>query len=225
MLRNLNVIVFCIAVAMLFVFVGLPTDRQSNAQEDKTQQASPAPVQPEIVQAACQCDCEARVSALEATTETLRADLDALKKTCGELACKCNEAPKAAPADPAPQAAAPAPPKSMTRSTNGIVLAPGETLVAIDGKPVQSAPMVQRRVVSSGGHWTYPGTISGHLQSDHGVAVQGMSRQEMLTLHDSLHEGTNVPMAPTQNCPNGNCPTAGSPRVPLLFPNLGRKYR
>ncbi len=39
------------------------------------------------------------------------------------------------------------------------------------------------------GHWTYPGLIGNHLERDHGVATSGMSRQEQLNLHDSLHEG------------------------------------
>lgn len=42
----------------------------------------------------------------------------------------------------------------------------------------------------SAGHWTYPGTISNHLEGAHGVPTAGMSRQQMLNLHDSLHEGT-----------------------------------
>lgn len=42
----------------------------------------------------------------------------------------------------------------------------------------------------SPGHWSYPGTITNHLESEHGVATAGMSRQQMLDLHDSLHEGT-----------------------------------
>jgi len=41
----------------------------------------------------------------------------------------------------------------------------------------------------SRGHWSYPGTISGHLQSTHGVSTVGMSREQMLNLHDALHEG------------------------------------
>jgi hypothetical protein len=39
-------------------------------------------------------------------------------------------------------------------------------------------------------HWTYPGTIAGHLQREHRVSTTGMSREQMLNLHDALHEGT-----------------------------------
>jgi len=45
------------------------------------------------------------------------------------------------------------------------------------------------RGAASASHWTYPGTITNHLQGAHGVPTNGMSRQQMLDLHDSLHEG------------------------------------
>lgn len=41
------------------------------------------------------------------------------------------------------------------------------------------------------GHWSFPGTIESHLESTHGVATAGMTRQQKLNLHDSLHEGTS----------------------------------
>jgi hypothetical protein len=41
------------------------------------------------------------------------------------------------------------------------------------------------------GHWSFPGTIESHLEGTHGVATAGMSRQEKLNLHDSLHEGAS----------------------------------
>lgn len=40
------------------------------------------------------------------------------------------------------------------------------------------------------GHWSYPGTIDNHLESTHGVSTAGMTREQKLSLHDSLHEGT-----------------------------------
>lgn len=46
--------------------------------------------------------------------------------------------------------------------------------------------------VQSRGHWTYPGTISGHLNGTHGVATAGMTREQMLNLHDAIHEGRVV---------------------------------
>lgn len=48
---------------------------------------------------------------------------------------------------------------------------------------VQSAPEVR-------GHWSYPGTIDSHLESVHGKSTAGMTRQQKLDYHDSLHEGT-----------------------------------
>ena len=39
------------------------------------------------------------------------------------------------------------------------------------------------------GHWTFPGTIESHLGSTHGVDTSGMTRGQMLSTHDALHEG------------------------------------
>lgn len=44
---------------------------------------------------------------------------------------------------------------------------------------------------ASTGHWSYPGTIDSHLRSTHGVSPAGMSMQQKLSLHDSLHTGTS----------------------------------
>lgn len=56
-----------------------------------------------------------------------------------------------------------------------------------------------------------------HLESDHGVSTAGMSHQQMLNLHDSLHNGTKTVSKPAvryvqpvryqSNCPGGVCPT------------------
>ena len=45
----------------------------------------------------------------------------------------------------------------------------------------------------SRGHWSYPGTISGHLKATHGVSTIGMSHEQMLNTHDALHENRYVP--------------------------------
>lgn len=37
-------------------------------------------------------------------------------------------------------------------------------------------------------HWSFPGTIDRHLQADHGINTRGMSYEQMLNLHDSIHE-------------------------------------
>lgn len=54
-----------------------------------------------------------------------------------------------------------------------------------------SAP-VYAPEIRSAGHWSYPGTISGHLSRTHGVSTAGMTREQMLDLHDALHEGRAV---------------------------------
>jgi hypothetical protein len=48
------------------------------------------------------------------------------------------------------------------------------------------------QVVRSSNHWSYPGTIDGHLQSTHGISTAGMSREQMLITHDAIHEGRYV---------------------------------
>jgi hypothetical protein len=47
-------------------------------------------------------------------------------------------------------------------------------------------------VQSVGRHWTFPGDIASHLANGHGQSVAGLSREQMLNLHDSLHEGRTV---------------------------------
>ncbi len=87
--------------------------------------------------------------------------------------------------------------------------------------------------VSSGPHWTYPGShndptgvhIKNHLANEiHGINTSGMSKEQMLSLHDSLHEGrvSNTQPTPVQQttystrsyststyrtCPPGGCPS------------------
>lgn len=51
----------------------------------------------------------------------------------------------------------------------------------------------QSQMQSSGNHWTYPGDLASHLQGAHGVSVGGLTREQMLNLHDALHEGRKVP--------------------------------
>jgi hypothetical protein len=49
------------------------------------------------------------------------------------------------------------------------------------------------QITRSNSHLTFPGTIAGHLQASHGVSVAGMSREQILSLHDSLHEARVAP--------------------------------
>ena len=65
-------------------------------------------------------------------------------------------------------------------------------------------------------HWTYPGDIKSHLASGHGnVNTAGMTRDQMESLHDDLHEGRSRPAArpavqpvASSGCPGGVCPTS-----------------
>jgi hypothetical protein len=58
--------------------------------------------------------------------------------------------------------------------------------------PVRTLAAVATAPIARAGHWTYPGEIGNHLAKDHGVVPSGMTRQQMLDLHDSLHEGTQT---------------------------------
>ena len=71
------------------------------------------------------------------------------------------------------------------------------------------------------GHWTYPGSIDSHLKATHGVDPSGLTREQKLTLHDSLHESGKSKSAPVYStpspvyqtatrstCPRGGCPPA-----------------
>lgn len=71
--------------------------------------------------------------------------------------------------------------------------------------------------------WTYPGTITNHLQ-DHNHQVPAsvlasLSPSEQVTLHNQLHQSgtvrfsnlygdSNRYITSTTNCPNGQCPTS-----------------
>ena len=75
-----------------------------------------------------------------------------------------------------------------------------------------------RTVVRSNAHWTYPGTIEGHLQSTHGMAVTGMSREQMLSMHDAIHEGRAVasPVAVQPVVYSPPLPKAAPPPKPVV---------
>jgi hypothetical protein len=55
---------------------------------------------------------------------------------------------------------------------------------------------VEPVVVKPTYRWTYPGDLGTHLRSVHGVDVIGMSRSEMLQMHDDLHNSQLAVKAP-----------------------------
>lgn len=77
-----------------------------------------------------------------------------------------------------------------TASAQLLPNAPWNRLSKSDACPNSQCPNSPLRSTASAGHWTYPGTISNHLEGAHGVPTNGMSRKQMLDLHDALHEGT-----------------------------------
>lgn len=63
---------------------------------------------------------------------------------------------------------------------------------------------------AAAGHWTFPGTIEGHLRTGHGVDPRGLTREQMLQLHDQLHTARAASPAAVYyapgGCPGGVCP-------------------
>ena len=76
--------------------------------------------------------------------------------------------------------------------------------------PAPPKPVKPTIAVTTGPHWSHPRTIADHLRLDHGVDPSGMSREEMLSLHDALHEGratrSQVRQFTAGGCPGNNCP-------------------
>jgi hypothetical protein len=96
--------------------------------------------------------------------------------------------------------------------------------------PLRTVAAVVAAPIARAGHWSYPGEISNHLAVGHNVNASGMTREQMLNLHDSLHESAPVqaPVRVQNNCPGGVCPTGPSvQRVQsngwFLGKNLGRQ--
>lgn len=62
------------------------------------------------------------------------------------------------------------------------------------------------------GDWTpTESQTRGHLEREHGVSTDGMSHQQMLDLHDSLHDGRSrtvlrQDVRVRSSCPGGVCP-------------------
>jgi hypothetical protein len=189
-------IVACIAIA--FLFITSPDKQQSHAQEEV---AAVAPIVDDKLDSiiAMLEETKQRLSELEAAAEEAPAPE---AKTCS---CDCNG--KCADLEKRIAAL-----ESAKALPSGVVATQGPVIKA--AKVAASAPSL---IVNRPGHWTYPGTINGHLESTHGVSTAGMSREQMLDLHDALHEGSVVapsagrPVAmPVSNCPGGVCPTGPS---------------
>jgi hypothetical protein len=65
------------------------------------------------------------------------------------------------------------------------------------------------------GHWGYPGRIEDHLASVHGQNVAGLSHEQLLDLHDAIHEGRSIPQ---RQMPVQPKPIPKQPAIPLRCP-------
>ncbi len=110
---------------------------------------------------------------------------------------------------------------SVSYGSTGSIVSLGSTGSSVSRGPLRTAARVVTSPLARVGHWSYPGEIGNHLAKDHGVSTAGMTREQQLQLHDSLHEGTQVVVRssqpvmpvvsyPTSNCPGGVCPTSTS---------------
>jgi hypothetical protein len=60
------------------------------------------------------------------------------------------------------------------------------------GSPAPEVKPEPKAKPKSKGHWSFPGKIEDHLKNDHKQDVSGLSREQMLDLHDSLHEAVKA---------------------------------
>jgi hypothetical protein len=84
------------------------------------------------------------------------------------------------PAQPVPSPA----PKAET--------APAREVVELPPAPTKRVASVEKvmPIIRNPGHWTYPGTIENHLLTAHGVEASSHTKEQMLDIHDAIHEGT-----------------------------------
>lgn len=82
-----------------------------------------------------------------------------------------------------------------------------------------SAPVKIRDTVSQNGHWSFPGRIQDHLAGFHGQDASGLSYEQMLDLHDAIHEGRPIPKRRSPS----PAPVQSQPAVPLRIPEIVKK--
>ena len=162
-----------------------------------------------------------RIEKVETRLDTLQ---DKLAQSIEELVGRVEKLES----KPAPTPVAEVSKGNFPAPTNQVVKSGGSSGGGGSSGQIQKVPQISSSApyanfpVSSGPHWTFPGSIENHLQIGHGINTTNMSREQMLSLHDSLHEGkvsSTQPSPPritytTQSystCPNGqNCPNNGS---------------
>jgi hypothetical protein len=86
-----------------------------------------------------------------------------------------------------------------------------------------SAPVKIWDTVSQNGHWGFPGRIQDHLAGFHGQDVSGLSREQMLDLHDAIHEGRSIPKRRAPTPAPTPAPVQAQPAVPLRIPEIVKK--
>lgn len=98
--------------------------------------------------------------------------------------------------------------KAMTGQSSVTTAVPqvtATTTVPTPTHPTSTGPVYFRGYGTSGSQWSWPGDLASHLSGpNHRINPAGMSREEMIRLHDMDHNryGYN----PRAACPTGNCP-------------------
>lgn len=110
--------------------------------------------------------------------QSLRRDVDLLLEANVKLESRLStlEKPPTSPAKPTEQ---PKQPK----------LVPSKVAADTQTEP---KPVTSYTVDTKPGHWTYPGDLADHLRTTHGKKVDGMTTEQMLNMHDALHESEPV---------------------------------
>ena len=146
---------------------------------------------------------------------------------CGCANCDCASAVKAASGGSTGMVRSSGGSTGAVRSSSGG--STGSLRSSGGGNSVQSRATPLRAVAKSvtspiarAGHWSYPGSIENHLAATHGMSSSGMSREQMLALHDSLHEGSRAPVSQS-GCPGGVCPTGVTGGGLMGFGLFGRR--
>lgn len=176
-------------------------------------------------ESACDCDCKAELADLKKRVEVLESQVKSNYPSVSSGGGGSTGKVVSSLGSTGSRVAMP-----VQQSYGSTGSATGPATSAPPRTPLRTAAAVVTAPIARAGHWSYPGEISNHLAREHNVNVSGMTREQMLNLHDSLHESAPVqaPVRFQSNCPGGVCPTGPSvQRVQsngwFLGKNLGRK--
>ncbi len=181
--------------------------------EGKAESAASAAVAPKAEIEACQCDCAERLVRIEQRLKAIE-DWKAQSAQGGSYPATSSGASSArglgssgstmagyGSSGTSVKASYGSSGSSVTASYSSPVQVQEIVVIPAPRTPVQNLARAVTAPIANAGHWSHDGEpIDFHLSTDHarelqamGVNIQGMSREQMLSLHDSLHEGRMQP--------------------------------